>query len=148
MNYAVVPALPVHVGPVAAALAAADRNALEATGLPPRRGLRLLLGVSSYARTAILHGRPVGMWGITGTAMSTEGEVWLALGEAARAVPFTVAREAIREVGRLLVVKREIRSSLLCRDARALRFARFLGFEVTERRVQPTEHFMAVLRAP
>lgn len=146
MIYAVVEASASDICPLASSLGEQDRDLLAVAGLTPRRAIRNLFNASSYRRAAIIGGRPVALWGLTGTLLDDEGEAWLVLSDKGRALPASVCRVAMREIGMMVQGKRQIRSSIFCRDARALKFARFLGFETTERRSQPAEHFAAILR--
>lgn len=132
VTYTIVEARRTHILPVAVAIEAEDGPVAQMMGMTVRRALRATLGMSSYRRAAILADRPVALWGAVGSLLDDDAEVWLVLTPAARARPFAVVREAVNELGMMLGSRRVLRSSLLCDNARALRFAQFLGFKVDE----------------
>lgn len=147
MTYRIVDAEPWHLPAVSDAMNEDDVTELRALGLEPRLLMEVLFHGSCYRKCAVIEGRPVALWGMTGTLMSCDGEVWLALTDAARAFPMSVARVAARELSDLMEGRMELRSSILCRNERALRFARVLGFRIVETCMTPIPHFQAILRA-
>jgi hypothetical protein len=136
-----------HILPIAAAMAAVEQD-MAPGGRTYRVAIRGAFEASFYRRAALIDGRVVALWGVTDTSLSSDGEVWLALTEAARTVPLTVARVAMREIRRLLAVKIELRCRIVCSDVRAIRFARHLGFDIRDAVPGDTPCFMAVLRGP
>src|ERR1700722_19932925 len=91
MNYRIVPASLLHVGPIARRMG--DEAAIIfASGGHPRRWIRWQLSQSSEAWTAIVNGVPAGMWGVTGSEIETEGMVWAAFTDLARRFPLTLLR--------------------------------------------------------
>lgn len=110
-----------------------EREDIErATGVAPRRFIRRLLYKSCYARTGMIDGVPVAMWGLLGTILSQSGEAWLSITPEGRHRPFIIAAVARAEAALLLTMKNELRSIVLIGDTRAERFLRFLGFEIGE----------------
>jgi hypothetical protein len=132
MTLEIVEGRALHVGPVASAIDDLERGTFAAFQVKPRVALREMVRQSAYCRTGLLDGRPVAMWGVTGPAVASGGEVWLALSLAARQRRFLIVRTALREVRAMMAFKHELVSCLFCREARAFRFADFLGFEVEQ----------------
>lgn len=144
MNYTIVEARRTHILPVAVAM---RYDTPHPSGMPIRIALRIVFGLSAYRRAGLIDGHAVALWGITGSLLDDEGEAWIALSPVARARLFVVARESVNEMSAMLATKRIIRSSVLCRDARALRFAQWLGFKVEgDSTVNGIGFFQAVLR--
>jgi hypothetical protein len=131
MNYEVIPASQIHVGPHVAHLSAEIRQAIQEAKGPPRRFIRWMIGQSSYARAGLIDGFPVALWGITGTMMASTGFAWLSVTEELRRHPFLAARVA-REEAFVNLRSKELHSLVLDGDIRAERFLRFLGFEIGE----------------
>lgn len=86
---------------------------------------------SAYARTGLIDGVPVAMWGITGTILSSTGHAWLSVTPECRARRLLVGRVARAEAAAILATT-DLASLVLDDDARARRFLRFLGFEIGE----------------
>jgi hypothetical protein len=131
MSYVIVPATQTHVGPLVSRLGHQTRLML-ARGRRPRRFLREFLANSAEAQTVVLDGAPVAMWGYVGGLLAPEVYVWFCIADAARRHVRNVVAEARAELSRALEVHALIRSTVSAEDERALRFARFLGFEVAE----------------
>lgn len=129
-TYQIVPATPLHVGPIARRMGA-EARIIEASGGRVRRWMRWQLQNSSEAWVAIVDGEPCAIWGIWGGALEFEGRVWLVLTDKARQYRVTVVRGArawLEYVG----ATRRLVSLVRASDERAQRFARFLGFTVWE----------------
>lgn len=76
-----------------------------------------------------MDGRLGALGGVVGSPLATDGFVWLAIAENALRYPVAVAREARRQIDRLMGTKRMLTTVALDDDPRALRFALHLGFE-------------------
>lgn len=76
-----------------------------------------------------MDGRLGALGGVVGSPLATDGFVWLAIAETALRHPVAVAREARRQIDRLMGTKRMLTTVALDDDPRALRFALHLGFE-------------------
>jgi hypothetical protein len=103
-----------------------------ASGGHPRRWIRWQLSQSSEAWTAIVNGIPVGMWGVTGSEIETEGMVWAAFTDLARRFPLTLLRGSKAWVEHVMIGRLTLTSLVRASDLRAQRFARHLGFTVWE----------------
>ena len=131
-DYEIVPATTLHVGPLVGALGF-QAEQLEARGIRPRRVIRIFLEQSVDCKTCLVGGQVMAMWGfMTASTLSIETSVWLALADAARVHRKVIVREVRRELARALEIFTVIRGSVAVGDARSLRFAQFLGFEVDE----------------
>ena len=133
MTHAVIEARQTHIGPHVAHLTAEERSEIErVSGVAPRRFLRRMMAQSSYARAGLIDSVPVALWGVTGTLASSSGYAWLSVTPECRARRFLTASVARAEAAAILATKSELRSAVFCDDARAMRFLRFLGFEIGE----------------
>lgn len=130
-DYQIVSATMLHVGPLIARLGSQARR-VEKAGLRSRRLLREYLHRSTDARTALMEGHPIAMWGFIGTALSVEVEPWLCLSDDARIHRFSVAREAMRHLRMALGDHPSLVATVAVGDERSARFARFLGFDVRD----------------
>jgi hypothetical protein len=73
----VVTASPVHVGPIATRMRAIDARECSAWGRRPKEALRLGLRGSVVAWTALKHGKPIAMFGVTPlSAIESKGRAW------------------------------------------------------------------------
>lgn len=126
--YCIVPASPRHIRPMAAKLRAAACITLQAFGYEPRRALHRIFLNSFYCRTALIDGKPVAMWGVTGTLLGDVAYVWLVLSDDIASMPRSIVKEAKRELSAIMENYREIATTVLPDDAAAIRFAVYLGF--------------------
>lgn len=102
--------------------------ALDGYGFNPREGLRRAFRASVYARTAMVEGRPIAMWGIAGGILSDGAYVWLVLSDEVRRLPKAIVREARAELALAAGRYRHIAATVLPEDEASLRFALHLGF--------------------
>lgn len=130
-DYQIVPASTLHVGPLVGALGV-QAEQLEARGIRPRRVIRGFLAASIDCETALVNGKPVAMWGFIASTLSAEANVWLCLSDDLRSRKLAILKEARRHLAKALDVFAVIRGSVQVGDARSIRFAQFLGFEVDE----------------
>lgn len=130
MSYTVVQGRRTHIAPVANGMSIEDKDHLARAGFTPRSAVRRMFLDSCRVWTAVMDGRPVAMWGIRGPMMADSGEAWLVLTGGLRRRPFAVVKEAMRGLAKMLEIKREITSSMICFDKRACRFAEALGFTI------------------
>jgi hypothetical protein len=128
LSYSIVPASIRHIKPMAARLRAAACITLQGFGYEPRRALHRVFLNSFYCRTAMVEGRPVAMWGITGTLLNDAAYVWLVMSDDIANIPRSITREAKTELSRIMENYREIATTVLPDDEAAIRFAVYLGF--------------------
>lgn len=123
-------AKPYHTGRIARTLRAAHRELLTGMGVNIHRELRAMFDASMWTRAWFLDGELMAIGGVTGTALSTEGVIWLALSEAATHHPLRLAREVKRQFAVPFLSKHRLLALVMKDDAAALRFAYFLGFKL------------------
>lgn len=131
-QYSVVQASIGHIKPMAAQMRTAACVTLQGFGFRPREALRRAYVSSRYCRTAVIDGRPVAMWGITGPLLSDGAYVWLVLSDRIASMPVAVVREARAELARFMTNYRELAITVLPDDEAAIRFALYLGFHDRE----------------
>ena len=86
---------------------------------------------SPWRRAWLIDGKLAALGGVAGPMMADSGFVWLALAELTRGFPLAIVREARRQLAEIMVVKRELATTVLAGDAAAHRLAIFLGFHVS-----------------
>lgn len=121
-----------HIRPMAAHLRAAACITLQGYGYNPRQALHRAFIASFYCRTALSNGRPVAMWGVTGTLMSDVAFVWLVLSQEITKIPLSITRDARRELAKIMENYDEIATTVLPDDEAAIQFAVHLGFHDRE----------------
>lgn len=132
MIYRAVPASPLHVGPLIRGMDALVLKLAMSAGRP-RAELRNYMARSFECGTGLIDDAPVAMWGLIGSPLATEAMVWLCMTEKARRHPLILVREVIAFLGRNLETLHAITAFVDADDARAMRFAQFMGFEAGER---------------
>lgn len=93
------------------------------------RQIAALLGASYAARTGFLGDQIIGMGGITGTIASETGFVWLVIRDIPPDLVLPVIREMRSQFLAMASWKREIVSTVMLGDEKAMRLARFFGFK-------------------
>lgn len=119
-----------HCGMMVRRLRAEHRDATLQLGISAHHHLRRNFEDSSFRKAWLIDGALAGLGGVTGSSLSADGYIWLALSEAAVRYPVAVVREAKRQLSNLAMVKRDIVTTLMTEDRTALRFATKLGFEL------------------
>jgi hypothetical protein len=119
-----------HVGRMTRLLRAEHRDAVVAIGVNAHRELRDRFDESFFRRAWLADGHLLGLGGVTGSPLASEGMVWLALAGAAARYPVAMLREARRQIDGLMATKRSLMTVILPEDAASFRFARHLGFVV------------------
>ena len=145
IDYKIIEAKPWHSRQMAAAIGEAQRERALSLGLDPRRELHKRVRGSFYARTALIDGRPVAMWGLMGSLLGLDAAVWFVLAPQIRHRFVTIARLARREIDSFPMNLYALCSFADERDPQAWRFLRFLGFERGTGDV-PLPHHFAVRR--
>lgn len=119
-----------HVGRMARRLRHGHRIVMQAIGADIHRELAQTFDASMFARAWLLDGELLALGGVTGTALSSDGMIWLAASEAALAHRTGLARMVLRQLALVLQTKRRVTALILKSDATSLSFAYFLGFRV------------------
>jgi hypothetical protein len=130
-RYELVPATPLHVGPLVSRLGY-QADQVHSLGGKPRQWLRCLMDQSCECWAVLIEGRPVAMWGLVGNRLATEARVWLSIADEVRVLKFPLVRECRRQVMRALEGRAALVGTVIAGDQRAIRFARCLGFEVDQ----------------
>ncbi len=119
-----------HCGSIVRRLRDEHFHALSGLGINSHQEIRDKFDASMFVRALFIDDHLVGLGGVTGTAISTDGFIWLALTEEASQYPVAIAREAKRQIDEIMKIKRTLYTSLIPSDKTALRFALRLGFEL------------------
>ena len=130
-TFSVIPASAHHCGQMCRLLRREHRTACAArVGADVHKELRALFDQSTFSRAWLIDGKLAALGGVAGSVLSTVGFAWLALsGEAAR-YPIALVKEVRRQLAEIMVVKREVATTIISGDDAALRLAVFLGFHV------------------
>jgi hypothetical protein len=119
-----------HCGQIIRRLREEHRHAAAWIGLNSHREIRGRFEASIFRRSYFIDGHLIGIGGVEGPQLSTDGLVWLALTSEAAEHPIAVAREARRQLAEIMILKRTLSTTLIPTDKTALRFALRLGFEL------------------
>lgn len=105
-------------------------------GVNQHAEMRAVFDSSLSCRKALyIDGQLAAIGGVTGTDISAEAEIWLAVSEeAVRVNPITVTRLFKRELDKVLETRRRLVTVVLKNDRRGMMLAYFLGFRVCETR--------------
>lgn len=126
--FQIIPAKPWHCGAMVRRLRIEQRIATARLGLDSHRELFDRFGASTYRRALLINGRLEALGGVTGSALSGEGYVWLALSARAARYPYALVREARRQLDLVMQTRSVLVTTVLDGDEAARRFAVFLGF--------------------
>lgn len=136
--FQIIAAKPYHCGAMVRRLRLEQAQAIARLGVDSHRQLAERFAVSSWRRAWLADGELAALAGVTGSALSAEGFVWLALSDRAARFPHAIMREARRQLDELMATKRLLVTSILDDDLAAKRFAIFLGFTLAaEQHAQP-----------
>lgn len=127
-DYQIVEARPYHCGQIVRRMRTAHLEALAPTGKNPHRELRDIMGRSLFAKTCVMDGKPVAMWGVCGTLLGNGAYAWLILSNDVLAYRVSLMKEAVRQMKIIISQYGEVATTVLGTDDAALRFATFLGF--------------------
>lgn len=130
--YEIIPASIRHVRPMSRRIRAAGAITMQGYGVNPRIGLRQAFTASNYARTALIGGAPVAMWGVVGTLLGDTAFVWLVLAEETSRIPYAIVREARAEMQQAAEAYSRIMMTVLPDDTPSVRFALHLGFRPSD----------------
>lgn len=116
-------------GPMARYMRIEHHAALLKMKVEVHREIRRVFDSSFYRRAAFVDGHLAAMWGVTGSAASAHGMLWLVLGQHAVKHPAMIFRQAKRELEHLASTKRLLATTLIPDDEASARFVIALGFE-------------------
>lgn len=134
-KFEIVDAKPWHCGQMCRLLRVEHHRSLAMIGADVHRELRARFDESSYRKAWLIDGRLAALGGMTGTAMSAHGLIWMALSHDAMRFPLAVVKEARRQIDMMMMVRRELATMILGGDETSRRFAVFLGFRVDDQAV-------------
>lgn len=106
--------------------------AVAKLGLDSHRELSERFGQSAFRRALLIEGDLEALGGVTGSLLSGEGYVWLALSARAQAYPKALVRLARQQLDEIMGTKRVLVTSVLDDDLAAKRFAVYLGFVLAD----------------
>lgn len=136
--FQIIAARPYHCGAMVRRLRTEHASAIARLGLDSHRELAERFAQSAWRRAWLVDGELAALAGVTGSQLSAQGLVWLALSKQAVRYPLGVVREAKQQLDELMAVKRLLVTTLLDEDLAAQRFAIFLGFTLaSEEGAQP-----------
>lgn len=118
-----------HCGLASRSLREDHRRAVAAMGLDAHREITMRFFESSYRRAIYLDGAFAALWGVTGSILSDEGQVWLIVADIASKHPMKVVRSARAGLEEVMQIKNKLTTIIFDADAASLRFAHALGFK-------------------
>lgn len=133
MRFEIIEGRPWHCGQIARTMRREHREAVACLGIDSHREISQRFEVSAFRRAWLIDGKLAALGGITGSAISGTGFLWLALSESATRYPVAIIKEARRQLDEILTVKNEIVTTILDMDEPARRMAIFLGFHGKDR---------------
>lgn len=129
-TFQIIEAKPYHCGQMVRALRYEHQSALMLLGVDSHRELRALFDQSAFRKAWLIDGKLAALGGVSGMQLSAIGFVWLCLSEQARKYPVAIIKEARRQLDQIMIVKRELATTIISGDVSARRLAIFLGFHV------------------
>ena len=117
-----------HCGAMSRLLRQEHAKAIAMIGLNSHRELRAAFDESIFRRAWLIDGHIAALGGVTGSAASALGIVWLAVAAKAGKYPLEMIKEARRQIADIMTVKRMLICTILDGDEASERFAIFLGF--------------------
>ncbi len=127
-KFSIIEAKPHHCGQMVRVLRTHHAAVLAGLGLNAHRELRASFDQSTYRLAWLIDGKLAGLGGVTESALSATGMIWLALSQDAMHYPVQIVKEARRQLSNIMVVKRELVTAILLDDKSSMRFAEFMGF--------------------
>lgn len=132
-GYVIVPATAAHIHEMAPRVRAADRAEIAALGYGVEEGLLASLRTSLWARVALCRGRPICIWGLgAGSLLGGVGGPWMISTPLIERFPRQFLRESRVQVAEMLGQFPILRGVVDARYAGALRWMRWLGFEMSD----------------
>jgi hypothetical protein len=132
-RFEVVEAQPHHCGQMARKIRHEHKEAILRAcgdGMTLHRHIRETFDASSYRRALLCDGQMIALGGVTGTLSAAHGFIWMAATEDAKRYPKELIHTVRHLLAEIMVVKRELATTVIESDRAARRFAVFLGFHV------------------
>jgi len=128
-SFQTIPAKAWHCGQIARLISSKNRDAMRAAGFDPHKEFSGAFDNTVDPKAWLIDGKLAALGGVAGSALSPYGFLWLALAESAARYPLAIIKEARRQIAEALATRREIVTTIIPGNYRAIRFAEFLGFE-------------------
>jgi hypothetical protein len=131
----VVEATVAHAEQLAPRMRSADTLEVQSSaGMTPLAALLASLRASVYSRALLIDGEPAALWGVAPAAGDDQdiGVVWLLTGDLADRHPLALMVHCRAELQRMLEVRPVLTNAVDERYPGAVRWLRWLGFEVGE----------------
>ncbi len=122
-------AKPQDCGKIARRLREEHLGAVKLLGISNHHEIRRCFEDSWYAKAWLYDGKLLGVGGVTGPMLSSQGVMWVAMSREVSKFPVETFKEAFRQINFLSKMKRELFCTLLPEDGTSIRFANRLGFE-------------------
>jgi len=127
-EFSIIEARPWHCGSICRRLRLDHQKAIAKFGINSHMELRARFDASAFRRAWFIDGRLAALGGVTGSALSATGFVWLCLTEDAIKYPLATIKETKRQLAEIMVVKRTLVTAILDGDEISKKFAIFMGF--------------------
>lgn len=131
-DFTIVDGKPWHCGQMIRILRHEHTKSLITTGVDSHRELKTRFDLSIFCRAWLVDGQLAALGGVCGSKLSALGFVWFAMSERAKRYPVALVKEARRQLEEIMVVKRELATTIIPDDDAALRLAVYLGFHVAD----------------
>jgi len=127
-NFELVEAKAWHCGAMSRILRLEHQTAVAMIGLNSHRELRAAFDDSIYRKAWFIDGRLAAIGGVTGSALSSSGVIWLAFAGIATKYPLAVTKLMKGQIERIMQTRHLLITTILDGDKASERFAIFLGF--------------------
>jgi len=109
-----------HCGAIVRRMRTEHRDAIMLLGISSHHQLRASFDDSTFRHAWLLDGKLAALGGVTGSALSPSGQIWLAMTNEAASYPIAAAREIRRYLAMAMMGRHEVYTSLLPEDKTAL----------------------------
>lgn len=130
-EFSIIDARAYHCGQMARRLRVEHARCITLLGIATHYEMRRSFDESFFRRAWLIDGELSALGGVMGTTLQSAGFVWLALSQSALRYPVAIVKEARRQLAEIMLLKRELATTILPGDDAALRLAIFLGFHVS-----------------
>lgn len=117
-----------HCGAISRALRYEHQKAILLLGVNAHQELRGIFDASIYRKSWFIDGRLAGVGGVTGTAVSSYGVIWVAFTNEATKYPLALTKEMQHQLSVIMETRKLLQCTIMEGDEASERFAIFLGF--------------------
>jgi hypothetical protein len=122
-----------HIRAVANNLRPEEKAEISLVTARPRRHLMIALWLrSSYSVALMIDGSTAAIGGDSAPILSNESHAWMFTTSLIERAPLAFFRTLRAEIGKQLLIRSKLRSSIIATSDRCARFYRALGFEIGE----------------